>query len=38
MKNQIKIIEIKAAEGGADSRLFVQDLAGAYIKLANRFG
>lgn len=32
------IIEIKAAEGGADAQLFVKDLANAYIKLFNRKG
>lgn len=35
MKRQI---EIRAAEGGEDSRLFVQDLAQAYIRLAQRVG
>jgi protein subunit release factor A len=34
----VKILEIRAAEGGDDSKLFVSDLAEAYIKLANRFG
>ena len=33
-----KIIEINAAEGGDDSKLFVRDLAEAYIKLSNRLG
>jgi protein subunit release factor A len=33
-----KIMTINAAEGGADSRLFVADLAEAYLKLATRFG
>lgn len=33
-----RIIEVRAAEGGADSQLFVQDLIGAYIKLATRKG
>lgn len=33
-----KIIEINAAEGGDDSKLFVRDLAESYIKLSNRFG
>lgn len=32
-----RIIEIRAAEGGNDAKLFVNDLAGAYIKLASRF-
>jgi protein subunit release factor A len=31
-------IEIRAAEGGEDSRLFVQDLAQAYFRLAQRVG
>jgi len=29
-----KIIEIRSAEGGNDSKLFVQDIASAYMKLA----
>ena len=33
-----KIIEIRAAEGGEDSKLFVKDLAAAYIKLAGKLG
>jgi protein subunit release factor A len=33
-----KIIEIRAAEGGEDSKLFVIDLAKAYQKLAQRYG
>jgi len=33
-----KIIEIRAAEGGEDSKLFVTDLATAYQKLATKFG
>ena len=33
-----KIIEIKAAEGGKDSQLFMHDLAQAYIRLADRMG
>ena len=28
------IVEIKAGEGGADSKLFVKDLASAYLKYA----
>lgn len=32
------IVEIHSAEGGDDSKLFVKDLAHAYIKLAQRFG
>lgn len=33
-----RIIEIRAAEGGDDSKLFVQDLAQAYKKFAERKG
>jgi protein subunit release factor A len=33
-----KIIEIRAAEGGEDSKLFVQDLARAYRRLALALG
>lgn len=33
-----KIIEIRAAEGGEDSKLFVQDLARAYRRLALGLG
>lgn len=33
-----KVIEIRAAEGGEDSKLFVKDLAQTYIKLADRKG
>jgi len=33
-----KIIEIRAAEGGEDSKLFVQDLARAYRRLASALG
>jgi protein subunit release factor A len=33
-----RIIEIRAAEGGDDSKLFVKDLAASYIKLAAKFG
>lgn len=38
MKTEKRIIEIRAAEGGEDARLFVADLAQAYIRLANREG
>lgn len=31
-------LEIRAAEGGADARLFVTDLAIAYLKLADKLG
>ena len=33
-----KIIEIRAAEGGEDSKLFVADLAQAYKKHFDRVG
>ncbi len=33
-----KVIEIRAAEGGEDSKLFVSDLATAYSKLGNKLG
>ena len=33
-----KIIEIKAAEGGTDAKLFVSDLATAYMKLSTKLG
>lgn len=33
-----RIIEIRAAEGGDDSKLFVQDLAQAYIRMSERLG
>lgn len=33
-----KCIEIRAAEGGDDSKLFVLDLAKAYQKLAIKYG
>lgn len=33
-----RIIEVRAAEGGEDSRLFVNDLVIAYRKHANRVG
>jgi protein subunit release factor A len=32
----MKIIEIRAAEGGQDSKLFAQDLANAYIRFADK--
>ncbi len=32
------VIEIRAAEGGEDSKLFVKDLAQAYLKMSPRFG
>lgn len=33
-----RVIEIRAAEGGEDSKLFVNDLCQAYIRLASRHG
>jgi protein subunit release factor A len=33
-----RVIEIRAAEGGDDSKLFVKDLAQSYIKLAQQMG
>jgi len=33
-----RIIEIRAGEGGGDARLFVAELAAAYIRLADRKG
>ena len=33
-----RIIEIRSAEGGEDSKLFVRDLAQAYIKMGQRLG
>ena len=31
-----QVIEIRSGEGGADSRIFVAELANAYLKLATR--
>lgn len=33
-----RILEIRAAEGGKDSELFVNDLAATYVKMASRLG
>lgn len=33
-----RIVEIRAAEGGEDSKLFTKDLAKAYIKLFGSLG
>jgi protein subunit release factor A len=33
-----RVIEIRAAEGGEDSKLFVKDLAEAYVRMAQRVG
>ena len=38
MSIDTKIIEINAAEGGTDSKLFVRDLCNSYMKLASKFG
>jgi protein subunit release factor A len=34
----LRMLEIRAAEGGEDSKLFVNDLAQAYLRLAQRAG
>ena len=33
-----RTIEIRAAEGGDDARIFVAQLSKAYLSLANKFG
>lgn len=33
-----RVIEIRAAEGGEDSKLFVKDLANAYVRMSARAG
>ena len=33
-----RILEITAAEGGADAQLFVKDLTQAYVKLFSKLG
>jgi protein subunit release factor A len=33
-----RVIEIRAAEGGDDAKLFVSDLADAYLRLSNKLG
>jgi protein subunit release factor A len=33
-----RVIEIRAAEGGEDSKLFVKDMAQAYLKFAQSKG
>jgi protein subunit release factor A len=33
-----RVIEIRSAEGGADSQLFVKDLFAAYVRLIDRKG
>lgn len=32
-----RLLEIHPAEGGEDSKLFVRDLADAYVRLSNAF-
>jgi len=38
MREFNRIIEIRAAEGGHDARLFTAELAVAYLAMASRFG
>jgi protein subunit release factor A len=33
-----RTMQIKPAEGGEDSKLFMHDLADAYVRLASSFG
>lgn len=33
-----RILEIRAAEGGDDAKLFVSDLGRAYLRLASKYG
>lgn len=33
-----RTLEIRAAEGGADAKLFARDLAAAYLRHADRVG
>lgn len=37
-KQPSRVLELRAAEGGADARLFVADLALAYQRCADRAG
>lgn len=37
-KEMKRIIEIRAAEGGEDSKLFVKDLTQGYVRMAQRLG
>ena len=37
-KTMKRVIEIRAAEGGEASKLFVSDLAAAYSKLGSKLG
>ena len=34
----LRIVEIRAAEGGEDAKLFVEDLAATYQKMFSRLG
>ncbi len=36
MKNEIVIVEIRAAEGGADAKLLVEDQRAIYARLGGR--
>lgn len=36
--SKVRTLQIQAAEGGEDSRLFVRDLADAYLRLSSSFG
>jgi protein subunit release factor A len=33
-----RVIEIRSAEGGEDSKLFVKDLAHAYVRMGQKAG
>lgn len=33
-----RVIELRGAEGGEDSKLFAKDLAQSYMKMFSRFG
>lgn len=33
-----RTVEIRAAEGGEDSKLFVTDLANAYVQMSTKLG
>jgi protein subunit release factor A len=37
-KSMLRYLEIRQAEGGEDSRLFVEDLARAYTRMAHKLG
>lgn len=38
MESRMRILEIRAGEGGTDARLFVAQLAEAYLRLSTRKG